>query len=222
MWSVSSDNSNSLCAISYLLKMSGSLLHLTWISSIYWSPSSMKFWMRDSIPLATLRCLISCVRRVVSMMYGSTADVVSGSMVRLEAAKCWWHREISLVVESFRYSPWKSGTRFLPKVADWSVEVEFKLCRTSVSFYGDVTVSAAFPLLANCLIWRGFYSRNQIFAAPKKTVILNVYPVYEDQIYVASFVIISVHGGPILCRLVWHEEHIATNRVLVCQYLLVH
>ena len=24
------------------------------------------------------------------------------------------------------------------------------------------------------------------------------------------------------CRLVWHEEHKATNMVLICQYLLVH
>jgi len=182
----------------------------------------MKFWMRDSIPLATLRCLISCVRRVVSMMCGSTADGVSGSMARLEAAKCWWHREISLVVESFRYSPWKSETRFLPDVADWIGKVEFKLCRTSVSFYGDVTVSAAFPLLANCLIWRGFYSRIQIFAAPKKN---------------SHTECLSSLRGPNICRvlcnyirtrwtnfmsLVWHEEHIARNRVLVCQYLLVH
>jgi len=50
---------------------------------------------------------------------------------------------------------------------------------------------------------------------------LNVYPVSEDQIYVASFLIISVSGGPILIRLVWLEEHKATNRLFVCQYLLV-
>jgi len=68
------------------------------------------------------------------------------------------------------------------------------LCRTSVSFYGDVTDSAAFPLLANCVIWRGFYSRKQIFGEPKnKTVMLNIYPVSEDQIYVASYLVI--HGS---------------------------
>jgi len=99
---------------------------------------------------------------------------------------------------------------------------QFTLCRTSVSFYGDVTDSAANFLLANCVIWRGFYSRKQIFAAPKETVMPNVYPVSEDQINDASFVIISVPGGPILCRLVWLEEHKATNRVLVCQYLQVY
>jgi len=97
------------------------------------------------------------------------------------------------------------------------------MCRSIVSFYGDVRDSAAFPLITRCVVWLVFYSRNQIFVAPKrKPVILNIYPVSEDKIFVASFVIIPVPGGPILCRLVCLEEHKATNRVLVYRYLLVH
>jgi hypothetical protein len=64
---LSSDISNSLCTVSYLLKMSRNLLNLIWISFILWSTTSMKFWMRDSIPRATALCLISCVMRVESI-----------------------------------------------------------------------------------------------------------------------------------------------------------
>jgi len=54
------------------------------MSFIFCSSASMNLRMRDSILLATLRCLISCVRRVISMRCWSTADLVSGSMARLE------------------------------------------------------------------------------------------------------------------------------------------
>jgi len=39
-----------------------------------------------------------------------------------------------------------------------------------------------------------------------------------------KFSIIFIYNKKLyyLCRLVWLEEHKATNRVLVCQYLLVH
>jgi len=55
--------------------------------------------------MATARCLMSCVRRVVSMLCGSTAEVVSGSMTRLEV-KFLWLREIWLVHDGLRCSPW--------------------------------------------------------------------------------------------------------------------
>ena len=72
------------------------------------------------------------------------------------------------MVEGLCYSSWRNESLFLPEVAVVSAEINFKLCPTSVLFFGDVTVSVAFPFLANCVLWRGFYSRKLNFAAPKE------------------------------------------------------
>jgi len=64
-------------------------------------------------------------------------------MARLEAAKCWLLREISLVFLDLSFSTWKGEGRLLPDLAFWIGVDKFELCRTSVSFHGDVTDSIA-------------------------------------------------------------------------------
>jgi len=75
VWSASSDSSSSVCAVSYLLNMSDSLLNLTCNSCTFCSLTSMKFCIRVIIPLATALCWINL-------------DLCMGSMTAVSCSKC--------------------------------------------------------------------------------------------------------------------------------------
>ena len=73
----------------------------------------MKFWMRESIPLATLRCLINCWRRIASMLKRCCLIHVSHSWFGKQVGDLilpwllyyeWCLREVPWVLEYLRCS----------------------------------------------------------------------------------------------------------------------
>jgi len=119
----------------------------------------------------------------VNSSYGEWRS--AGLLAGLEATKYWWLREFPLVVVGIRRSLWKGEFRLLPKVADCFLAKLLSGCIAPVTLLFSLALlvlSHIVPclfLLANCLKWRSFYWRKQIFAAPKIQfyIMPNAYPV---------------------------------------------
>ena len=75
------------CAMSYMLQISTNLLNLSWNSIIFRTHTSIMFRMRDSFPLATLRCLLIWARCVISMMCCSVSCFWGVSALHCDATR---------------------------------------------------------------------------------------------------------------------------------------